>query len=262
MTLPFQKFDGAGNDFVLIDARTTPFNLSAQQIARICHRRFGVGADGLMALLPATDGYHFRMAYYNSDGLPASMCGNGARCISVFAYLLGASAMSPNLHFLADDGPHHAQVLKWDDHLQQGVVQVSMCDVEAYSVRPVLGGYLLNTGVPHLVVEVDDVESIDVPSRGRVLRFDPALGAEGANVNFVQRMADGSLRIRTYERGVEDETFACGTGVTAASIVTGIHTIHAVGGSFEVAYTTTPSAYTQVMLTGPVQRNFLGNLYL
>ena len=257
----FYKFDGAGNDFVLVDARHDVPELSADSIARICHRRFGVGADGLMLLCSASDEYDFAMRYFNSDGRPADMCGNGGRCIALFAHLLGMGhrvGEEVHLRFVADDGPHEAAILRWDDDCRQGLVRLGMRDVPRSGLRHVLQGSLLNTGVPHYVQQVEDLAHYDVVGEGRRLRHHPDMGVEGANIDFVEPQEDGSLCVRTYERGVEDETWACGTGVTACALVTGIRSIHAKGGDFEVAFTTDNDCYTDVWLTGPVAYNFKG----
>lgn len=264
-TFVFFKFDGAGNDFVLIDARACDPQFTTEQIAHICHRRFGVGADGLMTLGNGPEGYDFRMVYYNSDGREAEMCGNGGRCIAMFAHLMGLGRMEggrKTLRFIATDGPHEAVVLDWDDRSGNGEVALSMRDVPNSEVKTVLDGHLLNTGVPHYVQEVADLDNFDVVGEGRRLRHHPAMGPEGANVNFVEPQPDGSLKVRTYERGVEDETWACGTGVTACSIVTGCSSIQARGGRFSVDYLATPEAFTRVVLTGPVSLNFDGSFSL
>ena len=268
--VPFYKFDGAGNDFVLIDAREEMPPLDEERICRICHRRFGVGADGLMLLMKGENGYDFRMRYFNSDGHPADMCGNGGRCIAMFAFMLGIVTHCPDdqgvgeasLCFVADDGPHAAALLSWDEKKQVGTVRLSMRDVAADTIVKVLDGMLLNTGVPHYVQEVEDLEHFDVVGEGRRIRHDPALGAAGANVNFVQAMPDGTLQVRTYERGVEDETWACGTGVTASAIATGRHRVITRGGNFVVSYNQRGGVYADITLTGPVSLNFTGTLPL
>lgn len=262
MNLPFYKFDGAGNDFVLIDARRQDPGLSVEDIARICHRRFGVGADGLMTLHSAFDGYDFEMRYYNSDGRPASMCGNGGRCIAVFAHLLGVKDGAAELRFLASDGPHDARILSWDGKARRGEVCLGMKDVAKAEIRQVLDGTLLNTGVPHYVQQVRDLADYDVVGEGRRIRHLPELGNEGANVNFVEALPDGTIRVRTYERGVEDETWSCGTGVTACAIVAGRQQVCTAGGNFRVAFTPTATAYTHVRLTGPVSLNFQGCIFV
>lgn len=288
MNFKFYKFDGAGNDFVIIDARHQELGLTAEEIALICHRRFGVGADGLMLLTEGGDEYDFRMTYYNSDGHTADMCGNGGRCIAMFAYLLGMGKASvpylgqepdrgfaipcnfsmvkaqdelshPVLYFQASDGPHGAEIIQWDPEKRMGLVKLGMCDVMRDSVVKVLNGYMLNTGVPHYVQKVKDLAHFDVVGEGRRLRHHPDLGPEGANVNFVEEQPDGTLFVRTYERGVEDETWACGTGVTACAIVTGSYRLATRGGDFRVDFRRSMDCFTDVFLTGPVSLNFTGN---
>ena len=237
--------------------------LSPEAIAHICHRRTGVGADGLMILAEASEGYDFAMRYYNADGFPAEMCGNGGRCISLFAHLMGlgrADGGIVRLRFLADDGPHEAEVLQWDAAQGQGLVRLSMREVPDGQMRQVLQGVLVNTGVPHYVQRVTDLDHFDVVGEGRRLRHHPALGSEGANVDFVELQPDGTMRLRTYERGVEDETWACGTGVTAVALVTGIGTIHARGGDFQVSFTHTDNRFHDIRLIGPVSLDFTGRI--
>lgn len=263
--LEFQKYDGAANDFVIVDLRKQPFDLTEALIAQICHRRRGVGADGLMTLSEGVEGYDFVMHYYNSDGREADMCGNGGRCIAVFAWMQGVKGRGQSdgevvarYHFLASDGPHDAVILQWDKDRNSGQVQLSMRDVECEGVRKVLDGWLLNTGVPHYVQTVDDIEHYDVVNEGRRIRHLPELGPEGANVNFVHQLDDGRLMVRTYERGVEDETWACGTGVTASAIVTKLNRVCTMGGDFRVDYKYGQQLITDVRLTGPVSLNFAG----
>ena len=263
--MDFYKFDGAGNDFVIIDARQRHLQLSPEVIAHICHRRNGVGADGLMTLSEASEGYDFMMRYYNADGLPAEMCGNGGRCISLFAHLLGLGKEEEGvvrLRFLADDGPHEAEVLQWDMGKGKGIVRLSMREVSDGQRQQVLQGELINTGVPHYVQRVTDLDHFDVVGEGRRLRHHPAMGREGANVDFVELQPDGTMKVRTYERGVEDETWACGTGVTAVALVTGIGTIHTRGGDFQVTFNHSDDGFRDIFLIGPVSLNFTGNISL
>lgn len=264
--LPFYKFDGAGNDFVLVDERHHSYHLTTEQIAAICHRRFGVGADGLMTLsLDESGTYDFVMKYYNSDGNSVAMCGNGGRCIVAFAQVLEVPAHADGYYFLADDGPHQATMLEWDNETRRGVVRLGMKDVSSAEILRLkhdevrLDGWFLNTGVPHYVQEVEDLESYDVVGEGRRIRQLSQYFPEGTNVNFIHQDSMGVLHVRTYERGVEDETWACGTGVTACAIVTGNGTIKARGGDFKVEYSHTTNAYTDVFLTGPVSCNFMGS---
>lgn len=228
----------------------------------------------------ALEGYCFEMKYYNSDGRLGSMCGNGGRCIAAFAYMLfsgqlpvaggqfpGMQAASapltadhrpPTTHFsfLGHDGPHEADILAWDGRI--GLVRLGMRSVAVDEVRRVEDGWFLDTGSPHYVLRVNDLEHYDVFGEGRRLRRRADLFPEGANIDFVEDMPDGRLFVRTYERGVEDETWACGTGVTACAIVTGNRRLVTRGGDFRVDFTPTGTAYEQVKLTGPVSLNFTG----
>lgn len=202
MSFDFWKYEGAGNDFVLLrDADVT-----ADDVRALCDRHRGIGADGLMVLSDAP-GYDFRMTYYNSDGGRAAMCGNGARCIALFAHHLGIGGRT--LRFIGSDGEHTARIIS------EKVVEVGMCDVEG--VERSGEGWVLDTGVPHYVEFVEDIDAVDVAARGREIRFDARFAPEGVNVNFAA-IDDGVLRVRTYERGVEGETLACGTGATAVAI--------------------------------------------
>ena len=253
--MEFYKFDGAGNDFVVVDNRKGEFLLGEETVSRICHRRFGVGADGLMLLNKASDGYDFEMVYYNSDGRVGSMCGNGGRCIAVFAYILG---LGRKLHFVGYDGPHDAEILQWNETTGTGLVRLGMRSVEKSEIERVLDGWRVDTGSPHYVQRVEDIEHYDVVGEGRRIRNMAEVFPHGVNVDFVEDMADGRLAVRTYERGVEDETWACGTGVTACAIVTGNHRLVARGGDFRVDFAATDTVYSNVMLTGPVSLNFKG----
>jgi diaminopimelate epimerase len=252
MHIPFYKFDGAGNDFVVIDNREGQYTLGTEEIARICHRRFGVGADGLM-MLSLANGYDFRMDYYNSDGRLGSMCGNGGRCIAAFAHHLG---LGSTLRFVGYDGPHEAYIQTWDGH--RGMVRLGMRSIAADSIRQIEGGWFLDTGSPHFVLPVSDLEHYDVFGEGRRWRNRTDLFPEGTNVDFIEPLPDGSLSVRTYERGVEDETWACGTGVTACAIVSGTHLLIARGGPFYVEFSPKGSSFENVHLTGPVALNFSG----
>ena len=265
MNIHFTKYDGAGNDFVIVDQHTNPVELSEKQIALICHRRFGVGADGLMELLPPQEDYDFVMRYYNSDGRLGSMCGNGGRCITAFAHSLGLghrdeSTGHQRFHFLGYDGPHDAEMLMWNDDEGVGIVRLGMRDVAADEICRCEGGWKLDTGSPHFVLRVEDLEHYDVVGQGRYWRNRTDLFPEGTNVDFIEDNPDGTLMVRTYERGVEDETWACGTGVTACAIVSGNRSLLTRGGSFRVDFNPTGKAFTKVQLTGPVSQNFQGEI--
>ena len=208
MKIPFYKYQGTGNDFVMIDNRKTKYLTKSDTsiVQKICDRRFGIGADGLI-LLQERVGYDFEMIYFNADGNESTMCGNGGRCIVNFARYL--NIIESTGHFLAIDGPHDARVEK-DDW-----VELKMSDVE--TVEKGDGYYLLDTGSPHYVIMVEDVDDIDVVENGQAIRYSKRFKKEGVNVNFVEKTKEGII-VATYERGVEDETLSCGTGVTAAAI--------------------------------------------
>lgn len=262
MQQPFAKYEGAGNDFILIDNRNGAFRPDAGRIARLCNRHFGIGADGLMTLSEAADGT-CTMHYYNADGSEGEMCGNGARCFALFAEHLGIGG--PTKCFRATDGPHTAQVRTTGPHT--GEVEVAMIDVARIDEGD--GWWSLNTGVPHYVEFVGDVAAADVAGRGRTIRRDTARFPQGTNVNFVEVTGPGTLRMRTYERGVEAETLACGTGATAAAIVTHHalqhdktnYEIAVPGGLLHVRFTHRPGTrhYTDIRLEGPARRVFEGS---
>ncbi len=257
MKLAFYKYQGTGNDFILLDNRDGVIRLTHDDVARLCHRRFGIGADGLM-LLEQAENADFHMVYYNADGNQSSMCGNGGRCIAAFARQLGITG--DETVFSAIDGLHRAV------HTAGNIVSLHMQDVSGIGEQE--GGTVLNTGSPHYIRWVDeDVRLVNVFAEGRAIRNLPAFQPEGINVNFVQRL-DDALWVRTYERGVEDETFSCGTGVTAAAIAaseqgTGtFHThIRTLGGNLEVTFLKdTPQTAKEVLLTGPAVLVFEGTI--
>lgn len=263
MLLEFAKYEGAGNDFILIDARSGTFTAESKMIARMCDRHFGIGADGLMTLR-GSEQYDCSMRYYNADGSAGEMCGNGGRCFALFACHLGLGG--PELRFDSLDGPHTAQVAP--DGPYAGKVVLGMIDVEQITASG--NGWFLDTGVPHYVEFTDDIACIDVASRGRVLRFDAGRFPAGTNVDFVQIMGDGRLSVRTYERGVEAETLACGTGAVAAAAVANWVRQPAVcdfevrvpGGALQVAFERNPrpGRYSRILLTGPARRVFEGTI--
>lgn len=207
MILSFYKYQGTGNDFVIIDNRNGAIQLSLEQVKFLCDRRFGIGADGLM-LLTERKGYDFEMIYFNADGRESSMCGNGGRCLTRFAADLGIQR--EKYFFLAVDGDHEAILA------EHGWVKLKMKDVAAMESSH--GNAVLNTGSPHYVKNSPDVRQLDVYKEGKEIRYSKPFEAEGINVNFVEDMGD-SILVRTYERGVEEETWSCGTGVTAAALV-------------------------------------------
>lgn len=261
LPLPFHKYHGAGNDFILLDDRAGNLHQRFDQatIAHWCHRRFGIGADGLMLLQSHPD-YDFEMVYYNSDGAPSSMCGNGGRCIVRFAHDLGI--VKDEYSFLAVDGPHRAKLL------DNGWVSLEMLDVTDVAT-PENDVFVLDTGSPHYITFRNDISAIDVYREGRAIRYAPPYAEQGININFVSEGEDG-LKIATYERGVEDETLACGTGVTAAAIAaikrTGAEDgyfnvpVKAKGGDLAVRGRLLSGRFTELWLEGPAVRVFEGEL--
>ena len=258
MTIPFFKYQGAGNDFIIIDNRKQDIHLSNEQVAQLCHRHYGIGADGLM-LLENAEGYDFRMVYYNSDGGESTMCGNGGRCITAFAHKL--SIIDNEATFVAIDGAHTATLN------EDGTISLQMQDVLEINAT---GGYsILNTGSPHYVLWVNDVQLVDVYNEGKKIRNQASFQPGGINVNFVQ-LFDGKLWVRTYERGVEDETLSCGTGVTASAIASTTNAtgtfeipVNTPGGTLTVSFTKDSSTSAiDVMLTGPAKLVFEGNYEL
>lgn len=223
MVIEFTKMTGAGNDFIVVDNRDGALSgfLSPGFIASICRRRLSVGADGLLELLPPIGSEAFRMGYYNADGGRAAMCGNGARCICCFAVSLGIAAKGEEFTFSSDSGTHRGMVT--DD----GTARVWMTEPRVFFLeRPADIGIrvevsLVDTGVPHAVVIGDDLENGDFERFAPVLRNHPLTGPNGANADWVLRRPDGSIHLRTFERGVEGETLACGTGAVAAVLVCG-----------------------------------------
>ncbi|MCK9626400.1 MAG: diaminopimelate epimerase [Bacteroidales bacterium] len=201
------KYQGAGNDFVIIDNRKGDINLNDKQIRHLCDRRFGIGGDGMM-LLGSSDKYDFTMKYFNADGFEGTMCGNGGRCLVAFA----AHKKIKKFEFTAIDGYHKAEVLEYSEH--KCIVRLKMRDIDIIEKHS--EGYFLDTGSDHFVVFVDDVTNYDVDTEGKKWRWAERF-PKGTNVNFVQ-IEPKRLSVRTYERGVEAETYACGTGVTASSI--------------------------------------------
>jgi diaminopimelate epimerase len=258
MNIHFYKYQGTGNDFIIVDNRNwTITSLTTGQINHLCDRRFGIGADGFM-LLNNKEGYDFEMKYYNSDGREGSMCGNGGRCMVKFASHMG---IRPAMYkFLASDGEHEAEITP------QGIVRLKMKDVNG--VEDDNGDYILNTGSPHYVKMVSDVMEMDVFSKGMDIRYGPRFSKDGINVNFTEPEGDKGIIVRTYERGVEDETFSCGTGVTAAALVSynnakGFNEVKVKtkGGNLTVEFERiSDGVYRNIWLCGPAEKVFEGEV--
>lgn len=259
MNIHFYKYQGAGNDFILVDNRQLQLDHhNPGMIARLCDRRFGIGGDGIM-FLQNIEGYDFEMVYYNADGAPSSMCGNGGRCIVAFAKFLGV--IDTETEFLAVDGPHHAKISASGDW-----VSLQMIDVD--TVTRDADAWVLNTGSPHYVTLAEDIANKDVYAEGYAIRNNDTYHKEGINVNFVEPQGEGYF-VRTFERGVEDETYACGTGVTAVALAmaqnegkTGtISTpVKVLGGDMNIRFDYDGQAFKNIFLEGPAVRVFEGEV--
>ncbi len=253
MQIKFSKYQGTGNDFVIIDNRKGDIQLTKKQIALMCHRRFGIGADGLM-LLNHSDNYDFEMMYYNADGAEGSMCGNGGRCLTKFAFDCGI--IKEQYTFIASDGPHEACFGKnqW--------IHLKMIDV--HTVSKYNADFVLNTGSPHYIKFVTNINELNVLEIGRSIRYSDHFNAKGINVNFVEVLPD-KIIVRTYERGVEDETYSCGTGVTAASVTCATKIgynrieVETMGGQLAVEFNKIDEAhFKNIWLCGPAEFVFNG----
>jgi diaminopimelate epimerase len=254
--ITFNKYQGAGNDFIIIDNRKGYFNPdNSKLINKLCDRRFGIGADGLILVSEHHDA-DFEMKYFNSDGFLGSMCGNGGRCTAHFSYKERIGGKDQK--FMAFDGLHEA-------HVENDIVKLQMANVNDYTL--VDDNYFINTGSPHYIVFTDDVENIDVAQEGKRLRWSPKFTPGGTNVNFVQVYGNG-LFIRTFERGVEEETLACGTGITASAIAAVLKghfdktpvSVKARGGNLSVDFDLKDNKASNIWLTGPATYVFTGTI--
>ena len=258
MQIEFYKYQGTGNDFVMIDNRSEFFPKENDKlIARLCDRRFGIGGDGLI-LLENDSETDFKMVYHNSDGNQSSMCGNGGRCLVAFAKKL--NVIDNSCTFIATDGLHHATIT------ENGLVSLQMIDVPDINITP--DYVFLNTGSPHHVQLVEDLENYNIKENGAAIRYGELYGAAGSNINFVKQINANTFSIRTYERGVEDETLSCGTGATASAIAmnaagktnaTSIH-LNVEGGKLEVYFDKKDGLFTNVFLKGPAEFVFKGEI--
>lgn len=261
MKLHFYKYHGNGNDFILIDNRDEVIkNLPKQVVEKLCHRRFGIGADGLI-LMNRSKEYDFEMQYYNSDGRESTMCGNGGRCMVQFAGDLGI--IKNKTSFLAIDGPHDG-IIGSDKS-----ISIKMIDVKTFEKKD--SDYVINTGSPHYVKFVGDVDAINVSSEGKAMRNQSDFIKEGINVNFVEEGSD-KLKVRTYERGIEDETLSCGTGVVASALISSVkqeksegrQTVNLTtpGGTFEISFVKKNEGFSDIWLKGGVEFVFEGEVDL
>jgi diaminopimelate epimerase len=264
MKIPFSKYHGAGNDFIMIDNTKLIFkNLlaSSELIAKLCHRRFGIGADGLILINNSRDS-DFEMIYYNSDGNTGSMCGNGGRCSVAFAHAL--NRISEKTIFSTSDGMHHAEIISQNEVTT--FVKLQMQDVKNF--KKVNDCFIIDTGSPHCVLFTKDVEKMDVFSEGKKIRYSKEFKEKGINVDFAEFMGD-HIFVRTYERGVEDETLSCGTGVTATAIAANeLDLVNAnscslktPGGELKVYFSKTAAlSYSDIWLEGPTVCVYKGEI--
>ncbi|HSZ71794.1 MAG TPA: diaminopimelate epimerase [Cytophagaceae bacterium] len=256
MNVVFYKYQGTGNDFILIDDRQNQFPLgNVALIEHLCHRRFGIGADGLILLRNHATA-DFEMLYHNSDGKIGSMCGNGGRATVQFAHDLGV--IGDKTTFMAADGLHEA-------YLKDNWVHLKMSDVSAVEKNEAF--FFMNTGSPHYVAWMQNLDDFQVFEEGKKIRYNDRFREVGTNVNFMEK--DGTvLKVRTYERGVEDETYSCGTGVTACAIaasfgglISPVH-ISTKGGDLAVSFERQGNTFSNIYLMGPAKRVFEGTVNL
>ncbi|HMN33546.1 MAG: diaminopimelate epimerase [Chitinophagaceae bacterium] len=259
MTIQFYKYQGTGNDFILLDNRKNQYNeLNTAQIKNLCDRHFGIGADGLMLINQAsTSDIDFEMKYYNSDGRESTMCGNGGRCITLFAKDL--HLINETAHFRAIDGIHEANIE------QDSFIRLKMCDVSQLKIFETF--FQLNTGSPHYVHFNEDTMNVDMKKEGALIRYSPLFKEDGINVNFVKEISENEIFVRTYERGVEDETLSCGTGVTASAIAhkqsqNGHHHVFVktLGGNLSVTFDALENQFQNVWLSGEAKFVFTGTI--
>jgi diaminopimelate epimerase len=257
MTINFSKYQGAGNDFIIIDDRDKVFPVSTELIKKLCDRHFGIGADGLMLLSNSAED-DFLMRYFNSDGNESTMCGNGGRCITHFANKLGL--INSSTVFWGIDGIHKAELTN------KNYVRLKMKDVD--EVENIDDNYFIDTGSPHYVSFVRDIDAVDVNREGKLIRQSINVSKGGTNVNFIQVLEDDVLKIRTFERGVEAETLACGTGAVASSIAYSLFfesdnsriKLIAAGGELIVNFDKEESTFKNIWLEGPANHIFDGTI--
>ena len=253
-SISFYKYQGTGNDFVMIDNRENIFDKSnIKLVTELCDRRFGIGADGVI-LIENSSRSDFEMVYFNPDG-SQSLCGNGSRCAVMFAQFLGMINLETN--FMAIDGEHYARI-------ENGNVHLKMHDVETYEI--ISNDFLIDTGSPHYIQFVEHVNAIDPVIEGRKIRYSERFKEKGVNVNFLEKIDDHKVKIRTYERGVENETLSCGTGCTAAALSMAIDNdissvgLQAMGGDLRVDFQKENGRFTNIYLIGPAKQVFQGQI--
>ena len=257
MKINFSKYNGAGNDFILIDGRENSINNNKSLIKYLCDRNFGIGADGLI-ILKESNNCDFEILHYTSDGNLGSLCGNGSRCAVLFAYNKGI--IMRKTIFYAFDGIHNAEIL------ENGLIKMEMKVNSDIAINSY--GTWLDTGSPHLVIEKNNTDKLDVNNEGRLIRYNDFYKKEGVNVNFIEKISDDQFKIRTYERGVENETLACGTGSTASAICMNFLgrtnssniTMKCKGGDLNVQFNLSKRGYQEISITGPAKLVYDGTI--
>jgi len=258
MKIEFYKYHGTGNDFIIIDNRDLRWKPDHQQVAFLCNRHFGIGSDGLM-LLSNAEGFDFGMTYFNSDGNESTMCGNGGRCLAAFARLLGM--VDTKVRFYAIDGEHEASILNESGNVTQ--IKLKMKDV--IMEEPIGENFFIDTGSPHYVIFSTNVNRLDIVKKARKIRYDTCFAEEGTNVDFVEIKND-HLFVRSYERGVEDETLSCGTGITASALAAAVKTpgnpgffkVKTRGGELKVSFNQEENIFSDIWLEGEAELVFRG----
>ncbi len=257
MKMPFYKYHGTGNDFIIIDNRKNIFPKDDfEWIEKICTRKFGIGADGLM-LVENSDISDFKMIYYNADGKSGSMGGNGGRCIVAFAHYLEIFKTKTTFEAIGK---------MYEATIENGLVSLKMNDVRDIKINT--DHYFLDTGSPHHISFEDNVEEMDVYQKGKKIRYGSPYFEKGTNVNFVEQINSNTFKVRTYERGVENETLSCGTGVTAVAIASHLSNrsksnqiiLQTLGGDLQVSFTVENNIYKNIILKGPATFVFKGNI--
>ena len=255
MKISFSKYNGAGNDFIVIDNRYNKLSLTKSQIFKLCNRNIGIGADGIISI-ESSDKTDFEILHYTSDGTLGSLCGNGSRCAVSFAYR--NKIINKETRFEAFDGSHKAEIINDELIIMQMKLNSKIIENEY--------GVWLDTGSPHLIVESNNTDMIDVKNAGQSIRYNDFYKEEGVNVNFVEKVSDDVFKIRTYERGVEDETKACGTGSTASAICMNYLgrtksneiKMKCQGGDLNIKFINTDDEFSNISITGPAKFVFEG----